>query len=211
MSHRITSWERAQATLIKKFNKRGMDAYYCATKEEACQKILDLMPENSSIAWGGSESMVEAGVMDAIRNKNYQLIDRSLAKNFQETRELFSQAVMADYFLMSSNAFTIDGELVNIDGAGNRVACLACGPAHVIGLASMNKMCANVEDAVRRVRTLATPPNAIRVNVNTPCAKTGVCADCNTPETICCQIEITRRSRIQGRIIVVLCGEELGF
>ena len=188
-----------------------MDAYYCATKEEACQKILDLMPENSSIAWGGSESMVEAGVMDAIRNQNYRLIDRSLAKNFQETRELFSQAVMADYFLMSSNAFTVDGELVNIDGAGNRVACLAFGPSHVIVLASMNKMCANVEDAVRRVRTLATPPNAIRVNADTPCAKTGVCADCNIPESICCQIEITRRSRIQGRIIVVLCGEELGF
>ena len=155
--------------------------------------------------------MVEAGVMDAIRNQNYRLIDRSLAKNFQETRELFSQAVMADYFLMSSNAFTVDGELVNIDGAGNRVACLAFGPSHVIVLASMNKMCANVEDAVRRVRTLATPPNAIRVNANTPCAKTGVCADCNIPESICCQIEITRRSRIQGRIIVVLCGEELGF
>ena len=102
MSHRITSWERAQATLIKKFNKRGMDAYYCATKEEACQKILDLMPENSSIAWGGSESMVEAGVMDAIRNQNYRLIDRSLAKNFQETREAVLPSRDGRLFLMSS-------------------------------------------------------------------------------------------------------------
>ncbi|MFQ8690682.1 MAG: lactate utilization protein [Blautia sp.] len=211
MSHRQASWEKAGHTLIQKFNKRGMDAYYCATKPEACQKILELIPEGASISWGGSESMVEAGVMDAIREKDYTLIDRGLAKNFQETRQLYAKAVLSDYFLMSANAFTTSGELVNVDGAGNRVACLAFGPAHVIVLASMNKMCATVEDAYRRVRTFASPANAIRVNVNSPCAKTGLCADCLSPDCICCQVEITRRSRIPGRIIVVLCGEELGY
>lgn len=211
MSHREASWEKAGNTLIKQFQKRGMDAYYCPTAEEACQKVLDLMPEGSVITWGGSESIVEAGVMEAVKKKNYTLIDRSEAKNFQENREIFSKAVLADYYLMSTNAFTADGMLVNIDGAGNRVACLAFGPSHVIVLASMNKMCAGTEDAIRRIRTLASPANSIRVKADTPCSKTGVCSDCLSPDCICCQIEITRKSRIPGRIIVILCGEELGY
>lgn len=211
MSHQTASWEKAGNTLIKKFEKRGIDAFYCPTKEEACKKVFDLMPEGSSVTWGGSESMVEAGVMESIKNKNYKLIDRSSAKNFQETREIFSQAVLADYYLMSTNAFTTDGILVNIDGAGNRVACLAFGPKHVIILASMNKMCTSVKDAVDRIRTFASPANSLRVNAETPCSKTGVCSDCLSPDCICCQIEITRKSRIPGRIIVILCGEPLGY
>ncbi len=211
MSHQKTSWEKAGATLIKKFEKRGIHAFYCPSKEEACQKILELMPKGSSVTWGGSESMVESGVMDALKEQDYTLIDRSIAKNFQETREIFSKAVLADFYLMSTNAFTADGVLVNIDGAGNRVACLAFGPEHVIVLASMNKMCASVEDAIHRVRTFASPANALRVNADTPCSKAGVCSDCLSPDCICCQIEVTRKSRIPGRIIVVLCGEPLGY
>lgn len=211
MSYKNEAYASGAETVIKKFEKRGITACYCATAKEAKDKILSLMEKGSSIAWGGSESMIEAGVMDAIQNNGYELIDRKSAKTPEEARALYGRIVCADYYLMSTNAFTRNGELVNIDGAGNRVACLAHGPRHVIVLASMNKMCADVESAVKRVRTAACPPNAVRVGVNTPCAKTGVCSDCISPESICDQILITRMSRIPGRIIVVLTGEELGF
>lgn len=211
MSFKATAYANAAKTVIPKFEKRGMSACYCATKEEACKKILELMPKGSSIAWGGSESMVEAGVMEAIKNGDYELIDRHAGKTPEESRAIYGKMVCADFHLMSTNAFTKDGMLVNIDGAANRVACLAYGPKNVIVLASMNKMCDDAETAVQRIRTLAAPPNAVRVGVKTPCAETGVCADCLSPGCICDQILITRKSMIPGRIIVVLCGEELGF
>lgn len=211
MSFKTDSYELAVASLGKAFAKHGMEACYCATAKEAKEKILSLIPEGSSVTWGGSESMAESGVFDAVCQGNYEVIDRKSAKTPQEARELYGKIVCADYFLTSTNAFTKDGMLVNIDGASNRVACIAHGPAHVIVLASMDKMCANVEDAVNRIRTLASPPNAIRVGVKTPCAKTGVCGDCLSPECICCQILVTRYSRVPGRIKVVLCGEKLGF
>ncbi len=211
MSYKAAAYENAAKTLIPQFEKRGMTACYCATKEEACRKILELMPAGSSIAWGGSESMVEAGVMDAIKEGDYQLIDRHSGKTPEEARAIYGRMVCADFHLMSTNAFTKDGMLVNIDGASNRVACLAYGPKQVIVLASMNKLCDDAESAVKRIRTQACPANAIRVGVKTPCAVTGICSDCLSPGCICGQILITRKSMVQGRIIVILCGDELGF
>lgn len=211
MSFKSDSYQLAAETLSKAFAKHGMEACYCATIKEAREKVLSMIPEGSSITWGGTESMVEAGVIDAVRNGNYEIIDRKTAKTPEESRALYGKMVCADYFLTSTNAFTKDGMLVNIDGASNRVACIAHGPAHVIVLASMDKLCATTEDAVNRIRTMACPPNAIRVGVQTPCSKTGICGDCLSPDCICCQILVTRYSRIPGRIKVVLCGEKLGF
>lgn len=188
-----------------------MEAFYCATKEEAKEKILSMIPNGSSVTWGGTESMEEAGVCEAIRQGDYEFIDRKKAKTPEESRALYGQIVCADYFLTSSNAFTKDGILVNIDGASNRVACIAHGPAHVIFLISMDKLCANVDEAIERIHTHACPPNALRVKANTPCSKTGVCADCLSSDCICCQTLITRFSRVPDRIKVVLCGEKLGF
>ena len=118
---------------------------------------------------------------------------------------------MADYFLMSTNAITMDGELVNIDGRSNRVSCLCWGPQNVIIIAGMNKVALDVESALKRVRNFAAPPNAVRLNKNTPCAQTGKCADCYSPDCICSQIVITRRSSTPNRIKVILVGEELGY
>ena len=149
--------------------------------------------------------------MDAIHNGDYELIDRAEAKTPQEHRAMYARIVCSDYYLMSSNAVTLDGELVNVDGNANRVACLCQGPQHVILVVGMNKIAATVEDAIHRIHTCACPPNAIRVGAETPCSKTGVCADCLSPDCICCQTVITRKSRHNGRIIVLLVGEELGF
>lgn len=211
MDYKALSYEHTAAAVIRNLEKRNITGYYCATKEEARNKILSLMPEGSSITWGGTETMSQLGIFDVIREKNYELIDRATAKTPEESRALYGRMVCADYFLASTNAITLDGELVNIDGNSNRVACIAYGPSHVIIAAGMNKLAADLDTAMARVRTFACPPNAIRVGASTPCAATGVCSDCLSPDCICCQTLITRKSRHNGRIIVILVGEELGF
>lgn len=210
MSFKSENYKHAAVSIIKNLEKRGFTGYYCETKEDIVKKVMELIPAKSSVTWGGSETLVEAGVLDAVKSADYEIIDRKSAKTPEESRQLYGRIVCADYFLTSTNAFTIDGELVNVDGNGNRVACLITGPSHVIVVAGMHKMCANVEEAIRRIHTLAAPPNAIRVGVQTPCAVTGVCNDCLSPGCICCQTVVTRKSK-PGRIIVILTGEELGF
>jgi len=201
----------AAATIIKGLKKRNMEGYFCETGAEAVEKALSLMPEGSVISWGGSMSISECGLMDAIKAGNYTLIDRMTAKTPQEKREIYAKTVMADYYLMSTNAITMDGELVNIDGFCNRVACLCAGPENVIIIAGMNKVVRTVQDGIDRIRTKAAPPNTVRLNKNTPCAKTGICGDCFSLDCICSQTVITRRSGIPGRIKVILVNEDLGF
>ena len=211
MSFKKESYALQAESLIRRFNRRGMEACYCEDSKAAVEKVLSLIPDGSSVTWGGSATLSEAGILEALQNGSYELIDRASAKSPEEARSLYGKIVCADYFLMSTNAFTSDGELVNIDGNGNRVACLINGPAHVIVVTGMNKLTKTVQEAVDRVQTCATPPNCLRLNLNTPCASTGFCADCQSPDSICCQIVVTRRSRQPGRITVVMVGEELGF
>lgn len=204
-------YENQAATIIKSLEKRNMEGYYCPDGVSAVQMVLSLMPEHSVISWGGSMTLSETGLMDQLKERDYTLIDRMTASTLEERRELYAKATLADYYLMSTNAITLDGQLVNIDGAGNRVACLIHGPENVIILAGMNKVCPDVESAVKRVKNCATPQNTVRLNCKTPCAVTGICNDCLSPETICCQEVITRYSRIKGRIKVILIGEEYGY
>lgn len=198
-------------TIIKNMAKKNMEGYYCATSAEAVDKALSLMPEGASVTWGGSMTLTECGLMDALKTANYELIDRDTAKTPEDSRLMYAKQVMADYYLMSSNAITIDGELVNIDGRANRVSCLCWGPQNVIIIAGMNKVCSDVESAVQRVRNFAAPPNCVRLNRNTPCTQTGKCGDCYSPDCICSQVLITRRSSTPNRIKVILVGEELGY
>ena len=198
-------------TMIKNMAKKNLEGYYCATSAEAVEKALSLMPEGASVTWGGSMTLTECGLMDALRTANYEIIDRDTAKTPEEARVMYSKQVMADYFLMSTNAITIDGELVNIDGRSNRVSCLCWGPQNVIIIAGMNKVVPDVESAIKRVRNMAAPANCVRLNKNTPCAQTGKCGDCYSQESICSQVLITRRSSAPNRIKVILVGEELGY
>ena len=201
---------RAQ-TIIKGLEKRNMEGVFCETKEDALAKTLSYIEEGSSVTWGGSMSISEIGLMDAVKNGNYEIIDRSVAKNYDEQREIFSKAVLADYYLMSSNAITLDGELINIDGTGNRVACLTYGPKNVIMIVGMNKVANDVEDGIKRVRNFASPPNTL--GLKTPCSMTGRCGDCYGDTCICSQIVVTRRqsAAMRGRIKVILVGESLGY
>jgi hypothetical protein len=191
--------------------RRQIEAYYCSDRASAVQKVLELMPHGSSISWGGSETLKESGLMDALDPNLYNIIDRDTAKTKEEQRELYGKICGCDFFLMSTNAITLDGELVNIDGRGNRVAFLCFGPENVIVLAGLNKLTPDLDAAIKRVQNVASPPNTIRLNRNTPCSVTGRCGDCYGAESICSSIVITRRSHIPNRIKVVLVGEELGF
>ena len=198
-------------TIIKNMAKRNMEGYYCATSAEAVEKALSLMPEGSSVTWGGSMSIIECGLMNAIKTGKYEIIDRDLAKTPQEVREMYAKQVMADYYLMSTNAITMNGELVNIDGRANRVSCLCWGPQNVIIIAGMNKVATDVEDAIKRARNIAAPANTVRLNRSTPCTQTGKCENCYSPDCICSQFVVTRRSGVPNRIKVILVGEELGY
>ena len=194
--------------VIKGLESRNMQGYYAASKEEALKTALSLIPEGSSVTMGGAMSAHEIGLVDALKSGNYNFIDRDAAP---DRRAAMLLAYDADFFLASANAMTDDGILVNIDGNANRVSAICQGPKHVIFIVGMNKVCGDLDGAMKRARNVAAPINAQRFGLSTPCAKTGKCMDCKSPDTICCQFLITRFSRHAGRIHVILVNDNLGF
>lgn len=212
MTAKKKNYEHLAEAIIEKLNKRGMEGYYCPDREAVNAKAKRFLTPDCSISWGGSETLSEIGLLDDLKESDdYILYDRTVAKTPEEKREMFSKIVTSDYYFMSTNAITMDGVLINIDGNGNRVACLCNGPEHVVIIAGMNKVVTDIESGIARVRNIAAPPNAIRLNLDTPCAEMGHCVNCLSEDCICDQIVITRKSRTPGRIKVLLVGEELGF
>lgn len=195
-------------TVIKGLESRNMTGYYAPTKEKALKKALEIIPIGSKVSNGGSMSIKEIGLVDALESGNYDYYNQ---ENAIDRREAARFAFDADYFLGSVNAMTEDGVLINIDGNSNRVGAYAYGPAHVVLIVGMNKVAKDVDSAMKRARNVAAPINTARLNKNTPCAKTGTCMDCKCPDTICCQFLVTRYSRHNDRIHVILVGEDLGF
>lgn len=200
--------ELLAAKVIKGLESRNMSGYYAASKEEALAKALELIPEGSTIGMGGCMSAFEIGLVDAIKGDAYQFIDRSVEA---DQRAVMLKTYDADVFIASANAITEDGVIVNIDGNSNRVSAIAQGPRKVVFIVGMNKVCDDVDGAMKRARNVAAPINAQRFGLSTPCAKTGSCFDCKSPDTICCQFLITRFSRHEGRIHVILVNDSLGF
>lgn len=199
--------EKLAETVIKGLQSRNMSSYYAASKEEALKQALELIPAESTISMGGCMSAYEIGLINALESGNYHYLDRSK----MEPREGLLAAYDSDIFLSSTNAITNDGILVNIDGNSNRVSCIAQGPKKVIFIVGMNKVCADLDSAMKRARNVAAPINAQRFDIKTPCKETGKCFDCKSPDTICCQFLITRYSRHIGRIHVILVNDDLGF
>ena len=194
--------------VIQGLKSRNMSGYYAASREEALELALSLIPKGSSIAMGGAMSAHEIGLVEAVQGPDYRFLDRDKA---QDKRAAMLAAYDADVFLTSANAMTEDGMLVNIDGNANRVSAIAQGPRKVLVIAGMNKVCKDLDHAMKRARNVAAPTNAQRFGLNTPCAKTGSCMDCKSPDTICCQFLITRFSRHADRIHVILVNDDLGF
>ena len=211
MSPKKIYYENLADSIIDNFNKRGIEGYYCEDAQEALLTAKRFLTPGCSISWGGSQTLEEIGLLESFQSSDYILYDRHSVNTPEENSLMYSKIVTADYFFMSSNAITLDGQLVNIDGAGNRVACLITGPKNVIIIAGMNKIVTDVTTGMERVRNMAAPPNAVRLGTKTPCAEIGKCTNCLVDDCICCEIVITRKSRIPGRIKVILVGEELGY
>ncbi len=196
--------------LVKNLKSRHFDVWYCDTAQEALEKALSLIPEGASVGWGGALSAQQIGLMDAVRQGNYRALDRDTCA--PEQRDAIVRACFgADVFLTGANALSLDGEMVSIDGSGNRVAAMIYGPEKVLVIAGMNKVCDSLQEAVLRARTVAAPMNKQRFQGETPCLRNGVCGDCKSETCICNQIVITRNCRPAGRIQFILVGEELGF
>lgn len=194
--------------VIRGLQSRNMSGYYAKDREEALRIALELIPEGGSVAMGGAMSAHEIGLVNALKTDRYRFIDRD---TMTDKRAAMLMAYDADVFLSSANAITEDGVLVNIDGNSNRVSAIAQGPKKVVMIVGMNKVCSDVDGAIKRARNVAAPINAQRFGLSTPCAKTGACMDCKSPDTICCQFLITRFSKHAGRIHVILVNDNLGF
>lgn len=199
------------AILVKNLKARHFDAYYCNTTQEALQKALELIPSGASIGWGGAMSADQIGLLDAVKTGAYKAIDRTLCKTPEQRAEAEKECMFCDVFLSGANGLSLDGQMVNIDGTGNRVAATIYGPKMVLIIAGMNKVEESLEAAVRRARTIAAPMNQQRFLRNTPCTVTGLCGDCKSEDCICNQIVITRHCRPAGRTKFILVGEDLGL
>ncbi len=204
-------YEKRGQMLVKNLQSRHFDACYCASREQALKKALEWIPEGATVGWGGAQTCYEIGLIQALNNGNYRTLDRDRCQTNEERLQVARDAMSADVFLTGANALSLDGEMVNIDGNGNRVAAIIYGPGTVLVVAGMNKVMDDLEAALQRARTVAAPVNKQRFSNVTPCGETGICADCKSEGCICNHIVITRHCRPVGRIKFILVGEELGF
>ncbi len=172
--------------VVEALKRRSFDAEYFDTCEEAAKKIISLIPKDHQVSWGGSKTLADLGIQETLAKEGYNLLDRDKAETPEERGEIMRRSLLCDTFLSGTNAVSEDGQLVNIDGYGNRVAAMIFGPRQVIVAAGMNKVVKTYKDAVVRARTIAAPLNIQRFpNYKTPCNETGTCADCLSPDTIC--------------------------
>lgn len=198
--------------VIKSLNTRHIEGYYCATSADAINKLLALIPKGSSISWGGSMTIRDMGLTDALHKAGtFTLYDRDLAESPEEVQAVYRQTFGADFYISSANAMSEQGDIVNIDGNGNRVAAIAWGPKKVFFVVGINKIAKDLDAAIKRARGTAAPINTVRLNRETPCTLDGVCHDCHSPNSICNQIHIIRNSYDNGRFCVVIVDEELGY
>lgn len=197
--------------MIQGLKNRHMNGYYVHSKQEALDLAFEIMKPGTSVGWGGSDTLNKIGIKEELYKRNFKVIDRDKARDAEEKYKLERDCFYADYYLMSTNAMTEDGILVNMDGHCNRVSCLCFGPKHVIMIVGMNKVTKDIESAISRVRNIAAPINSQRFAGNRPCQVTGSCANCLADGCICDQLVITRNSMEPDRIHVILVDEVLGY
>ena len=203
--------EKLAHKLIANLERRHFEAYYCNTSAEAVELVTSLVPEGSTVTWGGSASIRDTGITDALKRGPYTFYDRDGITDVHEKEAVYRKAFGCDYYLSSVNAMSEDGVMVNIDGNGNRVAAITWGPRRVILVVGLNKVCQDVPSALARARPPAAPVTAARFDIHTPCPADGTCHNCHSPESICNYIHFLRNSHPAKRHIVILVGEDLGY
>jgi L-lactate utilization protein LutB len=198
-------------TIIKNLKRRHIEGFYCPSGEEAVKKVSELIADGSTVTWGGTMTVRDMGIPEHLKSRGtLEVIDRDLAETLEERQAMYLRAFSADVYLSSANAISEDGVIVNIDGAGNRVAAITWGPKKVIFVIGLNKVTQTVEAALSRARGTASPINSARFDIKTPCKADGVCHNCNSPECICNYVHFLRNSP-KGRHTVILVGENLGY
>lgn len=203
--------ERLAKTVIKNLQRRHIEAFYCPTGAEAVKKVSELIEDGSSVTWGGTMTVRDLGIPQVLKDRGtLEVLDRDLVTTPEEKQAMYLRAFSVDVYLSSANALSEDGVIVNIDGNGNRVAAITWGPKKVIFVIGLNKVAQNVEAALARARSTASPINAARFDIKTPCQLDGVCHNCNSVDSICNYVHFLRNSP-RGRHTVVLVGEELGY
>jgi L-lactate utilization protein LutB len=212
-AHQIGWREKVSQHLIKNLTRKRMEASYAATSAQAKGEVLGMIPDGSTVYRTGAMSLVEMGLWEALAQKpGVEVIDPFLPDlKPEEGMALRIKGMTADFMITSSNAITLDGKIVNLDGSGNRVAAMCFGPKKVILVVGMNKVVPDLDTALKRVKHHAGPINAIRLNLKTPCTETGRCHDCDSPERICNMWSIIEGHRLHNRIHVKLVGEDLGY
>ncbi|PRR77311.1 hypothetical protein CLLI_24820 [Clostridium liquoris] len=204
--------EKKVERTIENLKKNNMEGFYVENESELIEKIKQLISENSTISVGGSMTLFETGVIDLLRSGKYNFLDRYESNlTPQDSKKIFRETFFADTYISSTNALTEQGELFNVDGTGNRVASMIFGPEQVIIIAGVNKIVKDLKEAEERLKRIASPTNAKRLNKNTPCVKLGYCMDCNSEDRICCDYVVMKKQRIKGRIKVIIVGKELGY
>jgi L-lactate utilization protein LutB len=203
--------ERLAERMIKNLKRRNMEAFYCPTAAEAVKKVSELIADGSSVTWGGSMTIRDMGIPQALKDRaTLEVLDRDEVTDREEVVKIYERAFTADVYLSSANAISEDGVIVNIDGNGNRVAAITWGPKKVIFIIGLNKVAQTVEAALARARSTASPINAARFDIKTPCQVDGVCHNCNSPESICNYVHFLRNSP-HGKHTVILVGEAFGY
>ena len=211
MENQYRKWhgEKRARLAIAAFKEKGWETHYAENLEEAKSLLFgSCLPKNVSVGLGGSETLAAMDILPVLRNGDYKLFDRyNCADHFEVCRE----SLLAEYFLTGANALTMNGEMVNIDCSGSRVAAMAYGPRHIIVVSGVNKLVEDLDEAVARVRAIA-PMNCKRNNHKTPCVETGECADCNIAQRMCNHLLITfNAKKFEKRFTLILVNEELGF
>lgn len=203
--------ERLAQTIIKNLKRRHIEGFYCPTGADAVNKVVELIEDGSSVTWGGTMTVRDLGIPEALKRRGtLEVIDRDLVETAEEKQSMYLRAFSTDVYLSSANAISEDGVIVNIDGNGNRVAAITWGPRKVIFVIGLNKVAQTVEAALARARSTASPINAARFDIKTPCQTDGVCHNCNSADSICNYVHFLRNSP-RGRHQVVLVGEDLGY
>ena len=198
-------------TIIKNLQRHHIEAFYCPTGDEAVKKVSELIEDGSSVTWGGTMTVRDLGIPQMLKDRGtLQVLDRDMVETAEEKQAMYLRAFTADVYLSSANAISEDGVIVNIDGNGNRMAAITWGPKKVIFVIGLNKVAQTVEAALARARSTASPINAARFDIKTPCQIDGVCHNCNSADSICNYVHFLRNSP-RGRHTVVLVGEALGY
>ena len=203
--------EHLAQTIIKNLQRRHIQGFYCPTAEEAVKKVSELIADGESVTWGGTMTVRDLGIPAALKSRGtLEVLDRDLVESPEEKQAMYLRAFSTDVYLSSANAISEDGVIVNIDGNGNRVTAITWGPKRVIFVIGLNKVAKTVEDALSRARGTASPINAARFDIKTPCQVDGICHNCNSADSICNYVHFLRNSP-RGRHTVVLVGESLGY